>query len=318
MDQNRNLQNISSEKIQEIFEQPLIELIFKAQTVHRLHFDPNQVQISTLHSIKTGACPEDCAYCPQSGHYSTGVEQEPLLDIDSIIEAAIDAKNQGATRFCMGAAWRSPPEKAMPALESIVKEIKALGLETCMTLGMLSEKQAIKLKSAGLDFYNHNLDTSPEYYKKIITTRTYADRLQTIGFVREAGIKVCCGGIIGMGETRTDRIELLRQLVSLPQPPESVTINHLIPIGGTPLENCPKLDSFEFIRMIATARILMPTSFVRLSAGRKSMSEETQFLCFLAGANSIHSGEKLLTTKNVNRDLDKNFFENVGLTALQD
>lgn len=303
------------EDIRILFELPFLELLYQAQTTHQQHFEPSTVQLSTLLSIKTGACPEDCAYCPQSAHYSTQGERESLLSVETVLEAAKKAKAFGATRFCMGAAWRSPPRHVLPKLEMMIKEIKHLGLETCMTLGMLTEPQAKTLKDAGLDFYNHNLDTSPEYYQKIITTRCYQDRLDTLDIVRRAGIKVCCGGILGMGETREDRIALLGQLANLPQYPESVPLNQLIPIQGTPLGGTPKLDNFEFVRTVAVARLIMPKSYIRLSAGRSTMSEELQALCFLAGANSIHFGEKLLTTGNVSMDNDKNFFNKLGLKA---
>lgn len=301
------------EQISALFELPFNDLIFKAQTVHRQFFDNNDVQISTLLSIKTGACPEDCAYCPQSGHYKTGLEKERLIELEKIVEHAKQAKASGSTRFCMGAAWRSIPERDLPSVVAIIEEIKSLGLETCMTLGMLNDTQAEALKEAGLDYYNHNLDTSPEYYQKIISTRCYQDRLDTLESVRRAGIKVCCGGIVGLGEAREDRVEFLRQLVNLPTHPESVPINRLVAVKGTPLENQKPLDDFEFVRTIAVSRILMPNSRVRLSAGRETMSETMQALCFLAGANSIFYGEKLLTTPNPEKTKDMALLEKLGL-----
>lgn len=303
----------TQKKIQKLYNLSFLQLLYKAHSVHKINFKNNEIELCTLLSIKTGLCPEDCAYCPQSGHYKTGLKKENLLGIDEIIKHAILARESGATRFCMGAGWRSPPEKDMPKIMDIITSVKNLGLETCMTLGMLSQKQANKLQKSGLDFYNHNLDTSPEYYKKIISTRKYQDRLDTLDYVRDSGIKICCGGIIGMGESREDRIELLRQLANLPKPPESVPINRLIPIPGTPLENTEKIDNFEFIRTVAVARIMMPTSMVRLSAGRESMSEEMQALCFMAGANSIHFGEKLLVTKNPEKVHDIQMLKKLGL-----
>ena len=300
-----------------LFTLPFFDLLYKAQQTHRLSFDPNAMQVATLLSIKTGACPEDCAYCPQSAHYNTELERESLLDISSVIEKAKVAKTSGATRFCMGAAWKNPPrEKDFCKTLEMVKEVKNLGLETCMTLGMLNSDQAERLGSAGLDFYNHNLDTSPEYYEKIITTRSYQDRLDTLKHVRKANIKVCCGGIIGMGEEEQDRIKLLLQLANLPEHPESVPINKLIAIRGTPLGDTPEIDAFEFIRVIAVARIMMPKSIVRLSAGRESMSDEMQALCFFAGVNSIFYGEKLLTSANPAMDHDKQLLEKLGMNIL--
>lgn len=292
------------------------ELSYQAQTVHRANFDPNQVQISTLLSIKTGRCPEDCAYCPQSGHYNTGLEKEPLMDSDAIIKAAKKAKKNGASRFCMGAAWRSPPKKAMPALKRVIKEVRDLGLETCMTLGMLDDQQVHDLEEAGLDYYNHNLDTSSAYYKKIISTRTYQDRLDTLERIRRSKVNVCCGGILGLGETREDRIAFLHQLATLKEHPKSVPINQLIKISGTPLENEASIDSIEFIRTIAVARILMPKSIVRLSAGREQMSDEMQALCFIVGANSIFYGEKLLTASNPERKQDDTLLAKLGLIPM--
>lgn len=292
---------------------PFNDLLFQAQTVHRRYFNPNEVQVSTLCSIKTGACPEDCAYCPQSARYDTGLEREKLMAIEKVIEEAKAAKATGATRFCMGAAWRSPKAKDMPYVISMVQGVKSLGMETCMTLGMLDEQQAKDLANAGLDYYNHNLDTSPEYYGEIITTRTYQDRLDTLANVRNAGMKVCCGGIVGMGEEKTDRAGLLQQLANMPEHPESVPINMLVKVEGTPLENEADLDPFDFIRTIAVARILMPASHVRLSAGREKMNDQTQALAFFAGANSIFYGEKLLTTANPETSKDMQLFKRLGI-----
>jgi len=296
-----------------LFSQSFNDLLFQAQTVHRMHFDANEVQVSTLCSIKTGACPEDCAYCPQSARYDTGLEREKLMAVEKVIDEARAAKASGATRFCMGAAWRSPKGKDMPYVTDMVKQVKALGLETCMTLGMLDEGQAQTLAEAGLDYYNHNLDTSPEYYGDIITTRTYQDRLDTLGNVRAAGMKVCCGGIVGMGEQADDRAGLLQQLANLPEHPESVPINMLVRVEGTPLANEADLDPFDFIRTVAVARILMPRSHVRLSAGREEMNEQMQALAFLAGANSIFYGEKLLTTPNPEANKDMQLFSRLGI-----
>jgi biotin synthase len=299
--------------VAELFELPFLDLLFKAQTIHRENFAPNEVQLATLLSIKTGTCPEDCAYCPQSAHYDTGLEKENLYDVDTVIAEAKKAKESGSTRFCMGAAWRSPPKKEFPKVLQMIRAVKDLGMETCVTLGMLNEAQAQELNEAGLDFYNHNLDSSPEFYKKIITTRTYEDRLQTLENVRNAGINVCCGGIIGMGETREDRIKLLLELANLPEPPLSVPINRLIAVQGTPLGNIKQIDNLEFVRMIAVARIMMPTSYVRLSAGRDTMSEEMHALCFMAGANSIFSGEVLLTTPNPGVNHDSMLLQKLGI-----
>lgn len=301
-------------EVQALFEQPFSDLMYQAQTVHRAHFNPNEVQVSTLLSIKTGACPEDCAYCPQSGHYDTGLEKEKLLEIERVLEEARAAKATGASRFCMGAAWRSPTEKDWPWVLEMVKGVKSLGLETCMTLGMLNNEQAKDLASAGLDYYNHNLDTSPEFYGKIITTRTYQDRLDTLSHVRDAGMKICCGGIVGMGEGESDRVGLLIALANLPEHPESVPINLLVKVDGTPLDQVEDLDPFDFIRTIAVARILMPASHVRLSAGREAMNEQMQSLAFLAGANSIFYGEKLLTTPNPEASRDMQLFARLGIT----
>ncbi len=303
-------------EIETLFKLPFNDLLFRAQTVHRTHFDANAVQVSTLLSIKTGACPEDCKYCSQSGHYNTGLEKEKLLELEKVLAEAKAAKEGGSSRFCMGAAWRSPREKDMPYVLEMVKQVKALGMETCMTLGMLSRDQTQQLAAAGLDYYNHNLDTSPEYYNQIITTRTYQDRLDTLDFVREAGMKVCSGGIIGMGETRNDRVGLLQSLANLPAHPDSVPINMLVKIAGTPLEGVDDLDHFEFVRTIAVARILMPKSFVRLSAGREEMDDSTQALCFLAGANSIFYGCKLLTTTNPEMSDDQKLFKRLGIHPL--
>lgn len=300
-------------EVRELLALPFNDLLFRAQTVHRQNFDPNEVQVSTLLSIKTGACPEDCKYCPQSGHYNTGLEKEKLLEIQKVISEARNAKEKGASRFCMGAAWRSPTAKDLPYVLDMVREVKSLGLETCMTLGMLTGEQASALAEAGLDYYNHNLDTSAEYYDQIITTRTYSDRLRTLAHVRDAGMKVCCGGIMGMGESEDDRAGLLVQLANLPKHPESVPINMLVKVEGTPLADEPDLEPFDFIRTVAVARILMPQSHVRLSAGREDMNEQMQALCFFAGANSIFYGEKLLTTANPEADRDRQLFQKLGI-----
>jgi biotin synthase len=305
------------EEVRALFDQPFPELMFRAQSVHRAHFDPTEVQISTLLSIKTGGCPEDCAYCPQSARYGTGVAAEKLMALDAVLAEARAAKNSGASRFCMGAAWRSPKDRDLDAVCALVEGVKALGLETCATLGMLTGPQARRLKDSGLDYYNHNLDTSPEFYDHIITTRTYRDRLETLAHVRDAGIHVCCGGIVGMGETRDDRIGMIATLASLPAHPESVPINMLVKVAGTPLAEESALDPIEFVRTIAVARITMPRSVVRLSAGREDMSEETQALCFLAGANSIFYGPKLLTTPNPGRDRDRDLMDKLGLSPME-
>ncbi|CCP02606.1 biotin synthetase [Erwinia amylovora Ea644] len=298
---------------QALFEQPFLELMFEAQQTHRQHFDPRQVQVSTLLSIKTGACPEDCKYCPQSARYKTGLESERLMEVEEVLSSARKAKAAGSGRFCMGAAWKNPHERDMPYLEKMVQGVKAMGMETCMTLGSLSQQQAQRLAHAGLDFYNHNLDTSPEFYGSIITTRSYQQRLDTLGKVREAGIKVCSGGIVGLGETVQDRAGLLVQLANLPEPPESVPINMLVKVKGTPLADNDDVDPFDFVRTIAVARIMMPRSHVRLSAGREQMSEQTQAMCFMAGANSIFYGCKLLTTANPEEDKDLLLFRKLGL-----
>ncbi|RUO44191.1 biotin synthase BioB [Aliidiomarina taiwanensis] len=305
------------EQIQALFELPFNDLLFQAQTVHRAHFKPNEVQVSTLLSIKTGACPEDCKYCPQSARYDTGLEKEQLMEVQQVLKQAERAKSTGATRFCMGAAWRDPKDRDMPKLQAMIQGVRELGLETCMTLGMLNGEKAQALAEAGLDYYNHNLDTSPEYYGDIITTRTYADRLNTIENVRSAGMKVCSGGIVGMGEQAKDRVGLLQQLANMEQPPESVPINMLVKVPGTPMADLDDLDPFEFVRTIAVARILMPTSHVRLSAGREAMSDELQALCFFAGANSIFYGEKLLTTDNPEAEADQQLFARLGIVPEQ-
>jgi biotin synthase len=303
-------------ELRDLFDLPLPDLIFRAQSIHRQSFDPSEVQISTLLSIKTGGCPEDCAYCPQSARYDTGVRAEKLMPIETVLAEARAARNAGASRFCMGAAWRSPKERDLDQVCTMIAGVKALGLETCATLGMLTAAQARKLKTAGLDYYNHNLDSSPEFYGQIITTRTYDDRLDTLSQVRAAGIHVCCGGIVGMGETREDRVGMIAILANLPVHPESVPINMLVRVAGTPLADAPCLDPIEFVRTIAVARITMPQSVVRLSAGREDMSEETQALCFLAGANSIFCGPKLLTTPNPERDRDRGLMDRLGLSPM--
>jgi biotin synthase len=303
----------TAEEVGALYAQPFNDLLHAAQTVHRRHFDPNEIQVSTLLSIKTGGCPEDCAYCPQSVRYHTGVEREELMSAGDVVARARAARDAGATRFCMGAAYRSPKDKQLESIAEMVREIRALGLETCATLGMLTQQQAKTLKDAGLDYYNHNLDTSERFYGEIITTRTYQDRLDTLEAVRAAGMRVCCGGIVGMGETRRDRIDFLQRLATLPEHPQSVPINELVQVEGTPLAGTARLDPLEFVRTIAVARILMPRSHVRLSAGRTEMSDELQALCFLAGANSIFYGEKLLTTGNPDTEHDQRLFERLGL-----
>jgi len=301
------------DEVEALFAMPFADLVFHAQRVHRDTFDPNEVQVSTLLSIKTGACPEDCAYCPQSIRFDTGVRSEPLMDVEAVLERARAAKACGATRFCMGAAYRNPKPKQLDQIAEMVRGVRALGMETCVTLGMLTLQQACQLKDAGLDYYNHNLDTSERHYRKIVTTRTYQDRLDTLGAVRVAGIKVCCGGILGMGESVLDRAQLLHTLATLPAHPESVPINQLVQVPGTPLYGAERPDPFDFIRTIGVARLLMPRSHVRLSAGRSEMSDETQALCFLAGANSIFYGDKLLTTENPDERHDRNLFERLGI-----
>jgi biotin synthase len=308
-------------EIAALFDLPLLDLLWQAQQVHRQHHAPNAVQLSTLLSIKTGGCPEDCGYCSQSAHAETGLKAEKLIDVDTVLTAATEAKAAGSGRFCMGAAWREPKDRDLDILCAMVEGVKALGLETCMTLGMLTQTQADRLAAAGLDYYNHNLDTSPEYYGEVITTRCYQDRLDTLAHVRAAGIAVCCGGILGMGESREDRVGFLHALATLPAHPESVPINALVPIRGTVLGDMladtplARIDEIEFVRTIAVARILMPHAVVRLSAGRESMSESTQALCFLAGANSIFTGERLLTTGNAGASADQALFEKLGLRA---
>jgi biotin synthase len=305
----------SRNEVEALFALPFMDLVFQAQQVHRLYQVPNTVQISTLLSIKTGACPEDCAYCPQSVRYDTGLEAEELMELETVSRRAYAAKQAGATRFCMGAAYRSPKPKDLRKVIAMIREVKALGLETCATLGMVTQSQAEELKAAGLDYYNHNLDTSAEYYEKIITTRTYQDRLDTLEAVRAAGMHVCCGGIVGMGEAPQDRAALLHTLATLPQHPESVPINQLVRVAGTPLADTESLDPFDFVRTIAVARILMPRAHVRMSAGRNEMSDEMQALCFLAGANSIFYGEKLLTTGNPDTDRDQRLFQRLKIAA---
>jgi biotin synthase len=301
----------------DLFGLPFSDLIFRAQTIHRTHFDPNEVQMSTLLSIKTGGCAENCGYCSQSSHFETGLKASKLMALDDVKTAAAQAKAGGASRFCMGAAWREPKDRDIDTICEMVQEVKALGMETCMTLGMLSPSQAKRLAEAGLDYYNHNIDTGPEYYEKVVTTRTMQDRLDTLDHVREAGMAVCCGGIVGMGESQDDRIGMLVTLANMPTPPESVPINALMPIRGTPLGNSHALEGIEFVRTIAAARIMMPKSVVRLSAGRETMSEETQALCFLAGANSIFIGTKLLTTANPAKDKDDALWEKLGIRPMQ-
>ncbi|HEV2000528.1 MAG TPA: biotin synthase BioB [Xanthobacteraceae bacterium] len=304
-------------EVRALFALPFPELMFEAARIHRLHFDPREVQLSTLLSIKTGGCPEDCAYCPQSASYDTGVKAEKLMRLDRVLAAAAAAKRGGASRFCMGAAWRSPKDRDLEQVCAMVEGVRALGLETCATLGMLTPAQAGRLKRAGLDYYNHNIDTSPEYYGHIITTRAYQDRLDTLAAVREAGIAVCCGGIVGMGESLDDRVGMIATLASLPQHPESVPINLLVRVKGTPAARAGAIDPLDFVRTIAVARITMPESVVRLSAGREDMSEETQALCFLAGANSIFCGPKLLTTPNPDLDCDQRLMDKLGLVPLE-
>lgn len=323
MTQNIGAQDIrtdwSRSEIAALFEQPLNDLLWQAQQVHRARFDANAVQRSTLLSIKTGGCAENCGYCSQSAAFDTGLKASKLSAVEEVVEAAKAARDGGSTRFCMGAAWRSPKARDMPPLLDMVREVKALGLETCMTLGMLTEEQAGQLADAGLDYYNHNLDSSPEYYPEVVSTRTYGDRLDTLEHVRSAGISVCCGGIVGMGETREDRVGFLHALATLPVHPESVPVNQLVPVSGTPLGEMLKgtplgeIDEIEFVRTVAVARILMPASMVRLSAGRESMSASTQALCFLAGANSIFTGDKLLTTGNAGANADQALFDRLGL-----
>ena len=304
-------------EIRALFALPFPELIFQAQTVHRLNFDPTQVQISTLLSIKTGGCPEDCAYCPQSSAYETELKASKLMDVETVLAEARAAKEAGASRFCMGAAWRSPKDRDLDAVCQMIEGVKAMGMESCVTLGMLTRPQAARLKDSGLDYYNHNLDTSPEFYGDIISTRTYQDRLDTLEAVRNEGINVCCGGIVGMGEGLEDRVGMIQALATLPSHPESVPINMLVQVEGTPLAGNEKLDPIDFVRTIAVARICMPESMVRLSAGREDMTDETQALCLLAGANSIFYGPKLLTTPNPAQDRDMALLERLGMSAMQ-
>ena len=307
--------NWTVQQVHELLDKPFMDLLFDAQVVHRQFQKQNYVQVSTLLSIKTGACPEDCKYCPQSAHYRTDVEKERLMEVERVLDAASKAKNSGSTRFCMGAAWKNPKQRDMPYLMEMIKGVKDLGLETCMTLGMLTPDQALQLSNAGLDYYNHNLDTSPEFYGQIITTRTYQDRLDTLSHVRDAGMKICSGGIIGMGESVSDRAGLLVELANLPTQPESVPINMLVKVKGTPMENVDDVEPFDFIRLIAIARIMMPYSAVRLSAGRENMNEQMQALCFMAGANSIFYGCKLLTTPNPDEDTDLQLFKKLGINC---
>ena len=318
--ETRDLRNDwSRAEIEALFNLPFPELLHHAATVHRAHFDPSEVQVSTLLSVKTGGCPEDCSYCPQAQRYHTGVDATKLMATEAVLEKARQAKAAGASRFCMGAAWRSPKDRDIPKVAEMIREVKALGLETCATLGMLTGSQADALKMAGLDYYNHNIDTDPEFYDEIVGTREFQDRLDTLGHVRDAGLKTCCGGIVGMGESRAQRAGLLHALATLPAHPDSVPINRLVQVAGTPLEDrdtAAQLDPFEFVRTIAVARILMPRSMVRLSAGREEMSDELQALCFLAGANSIFYGEKLLTTGNPDTAHDEALFERLGLRPM--
>ena len=311
-----SIDNQQLQEVLQLFALPFNDLLFQAAQVHRQYQQQNKVQISTLLSIKTGACPENCKYCPQSAHYDTGLEKQALLNLNTIKEAAINAKQSGASRFCMGAAWRSLHNRDVDHICQIIAEVKNLGLETCMTLGMLTAEQSVALKEAGLDYYNHNIDSSPEFYEQIITTRNFNDRLNTLKNVREAGLNVCSGGIVGMGETQEDRAKMLLILANLPTPPESVPINMLVKVAGTPLENVANFDHFEFIRTIAVARILMPTSKIRLSAGREQMNEQTQALCFFAGANSVFYGEKLLTTDNPQTQKDQQLFTKLGINTV--
>ena len=307
----------SLEEIRALFALPFNDLVYRAQTIHREHFDANQVQVSTLLSIKTGACSEDCGYCSQSAKYDTSLEREKLLPLDEVIRAAQAAKDKGANRFCMGAAWRNPTDKNLEKVVEMIGAVRDLGMQTCVTLGMLTDSQAQRLREAGLDYYNHNLDTSPEFYGNVITTRTFQDRLDTLAHVRDAGINVCSGGILGMGESDTDRARMLQELANLPEHPQSVPVNMLVQVEGTPLFGTDELDPLEFVRSIAVARILMPESYVRLSAGRTDMSDEMQALCFLAGANSVFYGERLLTTDNPDADHDRQLFDRLGMRMEQ-
>jgi biotin synthase len=311
------------DEIAALFDLPFMELVYQAATVHRAHFAADEVQLSTLLSIKTGGCPEDCGYCNQSTHAETGLKATKLMDVRAVLQAAAQAKDNGSSRFCMGAAWRNPKDRDMPVIVEMVRGVRQMGMETCMTLGMLTEGQAAQLAEAGLDYYNHNIDTSPERYAEVITTRTFEDRLETLDHVREAGINVCCGGIVGMGETRGDRVGFIHALATLPKHPESVPVNALVPVKGTVLGDMlhdtplAQIDQIEFVRTVAVARITMPESMVRLSAGRESMSDETQALCFMAGANSIFTGDKLLTTGNAGDDKDAALFARLGMRAMQ-
>jgi biotin synthase len=306
----------TSEAAWSLYELPFNDLLFKAQSIHRQHFDPNRVQLSKLLNIKTGGCAEDCGYCSQSSHHSTGLAASKLMEVEKVVAEARRAKEGGATRYCMGAAWRNPKPRDMDAIVDMVRAVKGLGLETCMTLGMLDREQSDRLSAAGLDYYNHNIDTSERYYPKVISTRNFSDRLDTLENVRQSGMKVCCGGILGMGEEEVDRVEMLVTLANLPEAPESVPINMLIPIPGTPLADAAPIAPIEFIRVIALARIMMPKSFVRLSAGRSAMSDEMQALCFFAGANSIFVGDTLLTAGNPENEADRKLFDRLGLQAL--
>lgn len=307
--------NWTAAEVKDLYTLPFNDLLFKSHTVHRKYFNPNNVQVSTLLSIKTGRCPENCSYCPQSGHYKTGTNPENLMSVEKVVEHAKLAKAGGATRFCMGAAWRNPPKKDFPKVLAILKAVKDLELETCMTLGMLDDEQTEQLKAAGLDYYNHNIDTSREYYERVISTRDFQDRLDTLERVRKNNINVCCGGILGMGEDITDRYQFLCELANLPEHPQSVPINKLIAIPGTPLEDQAEVDPIDFIKIIACARIMMPKSYVRLSAGRNNMSDECQAMCFFAGANSIHYGEKLLVTGLPSTEHDQELFKKLGMTT---
>ena len=301
----------------ELYRSPFSDLLFRAHSVHREHFDPNQVQLSSLMSVKTGGCPEDCSYCPQSAHYQGGVESSPLAEMEKVLAAAAVAKAEGATRFCMGAAWRRPRAGDLEKVCRMIEGVKALGLETCATLGMLEAPQAEQLKAAGLDYYNHNLDTSESFYEKIITTRTFEDRIETLGVVADAGINVCCGGILGMGETYEDRVQMIVRLAQLSTPPDSVPLNLLIPIAGTPLESAARVDPLDFVRLVALTRIMLPQSWIRLAAGREQMSDEFQALCFFAGANSVFLGETLLTTANPDANTDAALFARLGLNSAE-
>ncbi len=301
------------DEIEALFALPFNELLFRAHSVHREHFEPNTVQVSTLLNIKTGGCAENCGYCSQSAHFDAGMEREALLAVEEVLDAARAARDGGATRFCMGAAWRKPKQKDLEVVIAMIQGVKGMGMEACVTLGMLDDDQVAQLREAGLDYYNHNIDTSPEYYDQVVTTRKFSDRIETINRVSEAGIKVCSGGILGMGEGRRDRAAMLQELANLPEHPGSVPINLLVKVPGTPLGDSPDLDIFEFVRTIAVARLLMPASYVRLSAGRQTMHDEAQALCFFAGANSLFYGDKLLTTENATTDHDRQLFERLGL-----